>query len=109
MTDKSQIRVLAANIKKNPADSFSKFALALEFVKQDDLAKARLFFENIYEQDPGYVGVYYHLGKLYEQLNLLEKAARVYAEGMKIATTQKELRTLKELQEALAVLKMEMD
>ncbi|GAB5410741.1 MAG: hypothetical protein BalsKO_31060 [Balneolaceae bacterium] len=54
----SKISTLAARIKENPNDSFSKFALALELLNIDQTAKARVLFENIVNNDPNYVGVY---------------------------------------------------
>jgi Tfp pilus assembly protein PilF len=106
---KETIKQLARNIKEDPDDTFSKFALALEFTKQEDLKKARILFEDIYANDPEYVGLYYHLGKLYERLSLDPKARETFLEGIEIASRQKELRTEKELKEALAQLEAEMD
>lgn len=100
---------LAANIKSDPDDSFSKFALALEFLKDEDQQKARLLFEDIYQNDPDYVGVYYHLGKLYEQYQEVEKALTVYDEGIAVASTQQEKRTLSELKEARSILEIELE
>ena len=51
----SKIKKLAGYIKKNPEDSFSKFALALEFLKEDQINKARILFEDIEKNDPCYV------------------------------------------------------
>jgi Tfp pilus assembly protein PilF len=101
--------VLARNIKANPDDSFSKFALALEFLKQDEIKKAQILFENIYTNNPKYVGVYYHLGKLYERLDRADDAKQMYTEGIEVAVNQKEKRTLKELKEALAELNAELE
>ncbi len=108
-TNSSIIKKLAANVKANPDDSFSKFALALEFLKQGDMKKARLFFEDIYEKDPDYVGVYYHLGKLYERTEQFKKATKMYEEGIKIAAAQNEKRTLSELKEAQTTFKIEQE
>lgn len=104
MPPSNKIKTLARNIKADPSDSFSKFALALEFLKQDELPRAKILFENVYENDPDYVGVYYHLGKLYERLDQPKNAQRMYAEGIEVATKQKEKRTVKELNEAHAEL-----
>ena len=82
----SKIPTLAARIKKNPNDSFSKFALALELINIDQPTKAQLLFENIQDNDPNYVGVYYHLAKLYTEINENKKALETYKEGIKIAT-----------------------
>jgi len=106
---KSKIKQLARQIKSNPEDSFSKFALALEFKKQQNFNNAGILFEDILENDPGYVGVYYHLAKLYEERGQLNDAQKLYQRGIKIADKQDERRTKKELSEALLNLKTEID
>lgn len=108
-SDKSKIKRLAWQIKNNPGDSFSKFALALEFRKQDEYKKARILFEDILESDPDYVGVYYHLGKLYEALDRLSDSKELYERGIEIADKQNKSRTKSELNEALMQLEIEMD
>lgn len=107
--DKSKIKQLARQIKHNPGDSFSKFALALEFRKEGEFKKARILFEDILSSDPEYVGVYYHLGKLYEALDRLSDAKELYQKGIKVADTQNEARTKSELEEALTQLENEME
>lgn len=103
------IRKLATYVKKNPDDSFSKFALALEFKKQGEYKRSRMFFEDILQKDPEYVGVYYHLGKLYEMMDQLADAKKMYKQGITIADSQREDRTKSELEEALAQLEIEPD
>jgi Tfp pilus assembly protein PilF len=105
----SKIKQLARQIKNNPGDSFSKFALALEFRKEGELKKARILFEDILSSDPNYVGVYYHLGKLYEVLDRLNDAQHLYQKGITIANKQDKQRTEKELNEALEQLEIEME
>ena len=104
-----KVKQLASYIKENPNDSFSKFALALEFRKDGEFKKARILFEDILSSDPDYVGVYYHLGKLYEVLDRMNDAKELYEKGIDIADEQNETRTKKELKEALQQLKMEME
>ncbi|HKK45513.1 MAG TPA: tetratricopeptide repeat protein [Balneolaceae bacterium] len=108
-SDKSKIKQLARQIKENPSDSFSKFALALEFRKQGEFKKARILFEDILESDPDYVGVYYHLGKLYEVLDRPKDALDLYKNGIDVAKKQKEVRTKSELEEALKQLETELE
>ncbi|HET6528548.1 MAG TPA: tetratricopeptide repeat protein [Balneolaceae bacterium] len=107
--DQSKIKQLARQIKANPRDSFSKFALALEFRKQGNLKKTRILFEDILAADPDYLGIYYHLGKLYETLDRAADAQKLYKTGIKIASKQKEARTKLELGEALHQLEMEFE
>jgi Tfp pilus assembly protein PilF len=104
----SKIKKLANYIKNNPNDSFSKFALALEFLKDDQLKKARILFEDIQDKDPEYDGVYYHLGKLYERNGRQEDAMAVYKKGVQVAANNKHKRNVQELKEALAELEIEM-
>jgi Tfp pilus assembly protein PilF len=105
----SKIKQLARQIKRNPGDSFSKFALALEFRKEEQFKKARILFEDILSSDPDYVGVYYHLGKLYEILDRPDDAKKLYQKGITVADKQDEQRTEKELKEALQQLEIEME
>jgi len=103
------ISILAKAIKKNPEDTFSKFALALELLKIDSVEKAQLLFEAVLKQDPDYLGVYYHLGKLYQSRGLNKNALQLFKAGIKLAAEQNELRTKSELQEAIQQLRFEMD
>ncbi len=103
------IKQLAGFLKKNPNDTFSKFALALELLKLNEVSKARVLFESVLKQDPGYLGVYYHLGKLYEKNGRHEDAQKMYIQGIDLAKQQKNERTLLELKEALENLKIELD
>lgn len=105
----TKIKKLARYIKNNPEDSFSKFALALEFLKEDQHKKARILFEDIQRNDPEYDGVYYHLGKLYEGSGRLEEAREVYKKGVNVAAENGHERNAKELKEALAELEIELE
>lgn len=108
-SNNQKIRDLAASLKENPNDSFIKFALALELLKKDDVTKARILFESILKQDPDYVGVYYHLGKLYEQIGRPEDAQQMFTDGLGIARKQNDDRTTLELNEALESLNIELN
>ncbi|WP_234570623.1 tetratricopeptide repeat protein [Rhodohalobacter sp. 614A] len=102
-----KIRELAESLKKNPDDSFTKFALALELLKKDDVTKAKVLFESVLEQDPDYLGVYYHLGKLYERQSRFEEAKKLFTDGYKVAKEQQNERTALELKDALESLNFE--
>lgn len=107
--NRQKIRDLAESLKKNPKDSFTKFALALELLKKDDVSKARVLFESVLEQDPEYLGVYYHLGKLYERTGRLEDAQSMFTHGLKVARDQNDQRTELELIDALESLNLELN
>ncbi|MBO6523223.1 MAG: hypothetical protein JJ971_05305 [Balneolaceae bacterium] len=105
----SKIPTLAARVKENPNDSFSRFALALELLKINQVTKALVLFENIVNTDPGYVGVYYHLAKLYTEINENKKALNTYKEGIKIAEQANDQHAKSELQGALLALELELE
>lgn len=105
----SKIPTLAARIKANPNDSFSKFALALELLKIEQTSKAQLLFESIVDTDPGYIGVYYHLAKLYAEINENKKALNIYKKGIVMADQISDHHAKSELQGALLALELEME
>ena len=105
----SKISQLAKNIQQDPADTFSKFALALELLKADRVQKAQLLFEAILKQDPDYLGVYYHLGKLYQRRGMYNLAEEMFNKGIRVAEKRKESRTKSELSEALIQLQFEIE
>ena len=105
----SKISTLAQQIKKNPDDSFSKFALALELLKIDQKDRALSLFKNIQVADPDYVGVYYHLGKLYEELGKNNLALSCYKDGIAVTNRLKNLHAKSELQGVLINLEMELE
>lgn len=105
----SNIPKLAARIKENPGDSFSKFALALELLKTGDQQKALLLFENIIKTDPEYTGVYYHLAKLYTENGENKKAFDTYKKGIEVAEAARDQHAKSELQGALLNLELELE
>jgi Tfp pilus assembly protein PilF len=105
----SRIKTLAKAIKDHPEDSYYKFTLALEMLKIEEYSKARILFESIKENEPQYVGVYYHLAKLYVELGENKKALSTYKEGIETAESQNDLHSKSELAAALLNLEIEME
>ncbi|MCG8372747.1 MAG: hypothetical protein MI700_04410 [Balneolales bacterium] len=101
--------ILAKRIKENPQDSFSKFALALELLKINKTDNAKVLFESIIENDPNYVGVYYHLGKLHEQIGENNLARNAYKQGIEISDLLNDSHSKSELQSALMALELDID
>ena len=80
----NRIDKIKSFLADSPKDSFLTFALAKEHEKLGDKKQALKQYLKIVENDPNYVGTYYHLGKLYEQLEEYATAFQTYKEGMKI-------------------------
>ena len=97
----NRIDQLKEFLKTTPNDAFLQHALALEHIKKGEEQDAKILFENIINKEPGYVGSYYHLGKLLERINDNAAAVAVYKNGMKEAKLAKDNHSYNELQAAL--------
>lgn len=86
--------------KDDPNDPFLLYAVAMEYQKAQHLELALTFYEELIETHPDYVGTYYHLGKLYEQLKKTEEADACYQIGMKVARKVGDNHAYNELQSA---------
>jgi tetratricopeptide (TPR) repeat protein len=97
----SRLRQLLAYHDEEPSDPFTNFAIATEYRKQGDLARARAFLERLISDAPNYLGAYYHLGKLYEELSLPELAEQTYLKGAELAGKAHDVHARAELRSAL--------
>ena len=95
-----RIEKLKEFLLADPHDAFVKHALALEYIKLGDDSTARRYFEEILQRDPGYVGSYYHLGKLLERTGDPALAIEWYEKGMAAAKAAGQRHAYNELQAA---------
>jgi Tfp pilus assembly protein PilF len=96
----NRIEKLREFLKQDPGDSFVQHALALEYVKLGDDAGAQQLFEEILAREPGYIGSYYHLAKLFERKGDTESATKWYEKGMEQAKQAGENHAYGELRSA---------
>lgn len=97
----NRIEKLLEFLETNKDDSFLQHALALEYIKIGRDADARSLFETILDREPGYVGSYYHLGKLLERTGDKNLAMETYRAGMAEAKKASDRHSYNELQGAL--------
>jgi Tfp pilus assembly protein PilF len=95
-----RISKLQEFLKVNPSDSFVQHALALEYVKLGDDAKAKTLFENLLAVNENYIGSYYHLAKLLERTKETDGAIAVYEKGMQKAKAAGDNHAYSELRSA---------
>lgn len=81
----SRLEQLLQFHQESPDDSFVTFAIAKEYETGGDWDQALAYYLRLLETDPGYVGAYYHLGKLYERRGEWEAALRTFESGMTVA------------------------
>lgn len=99
--DKPRIDSLKEILAVDPQDSFTRYALGLEYVSQNKLELAKDTFEELKTLDPNYVATYYQLGKVYELLSDEQAARKVFEKGIYVARSQNDLHTKSELEQAL--------
>jgi Tfp pilus assembly protein PilF len=95
-----RIEKILEYLQKNPGDNFLRHALALEYIKKGEDEKARILFEDLLRENPGYVGSYYHLAKLLERNGDIAGAVSWYEKGMLAAKNAQDSHAYGELQGA---------
>lgn len=100
----NRIEILTGFLQDDPNDSFSRYALALEYVKIARNEDARREFETVRRNDPGYVATYLQLGQLYRTMGMEREAAQAFRDGIAVASKAGDSHTEGELQGALEAL-----
>lgn len=103
----SRLDQLLKFYNEDQSDPFILFALAKEYENLKETSKALEHFKLLEEQHPDYVGTYYHLAKLYEELDDVDAALSIYQKGIEIAESRKDHHALSELKNAKLNLELE--
>lgn len=99
--DKNKLEQLFRFLDMAPHDPFSIYSIAFEYYKSGVWDEALTYFQRLRKEHPEYIGTYYHLGKLWEQLDNYENAVETYESGISLAKKLKDFHSLGELQRAL--------
>ena len=97
----NRIEILKGFLNDNPNDSFSRYALALEYLKLGQNDEALREFEAVTKNDPQYVATYYQLGQLYQKLGQKHEAEKTFRTGISVASKAGDEHTRSELEAAL--------
>ena len=100
----NRLETLKSMVAQNPADSFSRYALALEYRNAGDLEAAIREFLSLIADNPEYTAAYYHGGQALERSGRPEEAREVYRKGIEITTRKGDLHSRSEIQAALDLL-----
>jgi tetratricopeptide (TPR) repeat protein len=84
-------------LESSPNDAFLLFAIAKEYEGAGALEEALKHYLQLRQTTPQYVGLYYHLGKLYEKMGQLDNANETYKTGMAVAKSEKDTHAYNEL------------
>lgn len=103
----NRLELLLGMLEEQPRDPFLFFAIAKEHEKGGDYSAALDWFSQLRAHNPGYTGLYFHLGKLHERLEDPEAARAVYEAGIHFCRQAGDQHALSELQGALMNLDIE--
>jgi Tfp pilus assembly protein PilF len=97
----SRLEILRNMVAENPANTFARYGLAMEYVKAGSLEAAVAEFQQILATDPQYSAAYFHGGQTLEKMGKLEEARDYYRRGVAAA---RDPHARSELQAALDIL-----
>lgn len=97
--NRERINQLEHFLKEDPNDTFSRYALALEY-RQTDAACAEAHFNELLQHHPEYLPTYYHAASFFAELGRTEIAAAIYQKGIELARRQQNQHALRELSTA---------
>lgn len=101
MTPEQRIQSFRAFVAKNPDDAFARYSLAMALRSAGLGADAAAEFEELRRRRPEYVPAYLMLGQTLEALGRDADAAKVYEDGIAVATRTNDMHARSELGQAL--------
>lgn len=107
MASEQRIAKLKDLLQNDPHDSFSRYALALEYNGMGDPYAAIDELKELIKQNAKYVAAYHQLGQLYGKLNKTSEAKKIYRKGIDVATEMEETKEIAEMREELEELEDE--
>lgn len=82
-------------------DAFLLYATAIEYESLQEFDKAAEYFEKLHLQFPDYLALYYQYGLFLHKQSQSERAISILTEGISLAESTKQHKTLNELRQAL--------
>jgi predicted Zn-dependent protease len=105
MTRREKLQELLA---QDPNDSFTRYAIGLEFAKEKNFEEAIRVLTELIKADPEYIPSYYMLASYYRETEARDEALATYKLGIAKARSVRDLHAASELEAALDELEDEM-
>jgi len=97
----NRLEALRALVEQNPADSRTRYMLAMELAGQGCYEEAVRHFEILLAGDADYVAAYYQGGQALEKLRQPDRARALYERGIEACRRTGNAHAREELQAAL--------
>jgi tetratricopeptide (TPR) repeat protein len=82
---KDRLESLLKFLEQDPNDTFTKYAIALEYSSRKNYDDAIIHLESIINTDKDYMAAYQQLGKILAITNNKEKSIEIYKQGVAVA------------------------
>lgn len=99
--DTTRLDKLQKSLAVNPQDPFTRYLVALEFVKLNRTDEALGHFRQLLAEHAAYVPTYYQYARVLEATGRVAEAVAVYREGVRVARHAGDMHAASELQAAL--------
>ncbi len=100
----NRLEILKQMVAQDPANSFARYGLAMEYANTGDLAQAVIEFENVVAGNANYSAAYYHGGQALEKLGRVDEARAFYEKGIEATRRSGDAHTRAEIEAALSLL-----
>ena len=103
----ARLGALKQLLDKDPNDSFTRYALAMEYQSRGEPETAITYLKEVMRRDASYIPAYHLLGQIYAKLNRTQEAKNIYRMGIEAADAAGDLHARREMTEELEELEDE--
>jgi tetratricopeptide (TPR) repeat protein len=95
----SRLEALKKFLEQDPADAFTRYAIALEYASLNNYPEAIAGMEELIVLDPNYVPAYHQLGNFYKHIGNINEALKILEKGIEHAAQTGDRHAQSEMQE----------
>ena len=97
----SRLESLQRFLEDDPADAFTHYAIALEYISMNNIPDAIDKFGEVITLDPNYVPAYHQLGLLLLRQNRIDEGKIILEHGIEVARLTGDAHAQSEMEEAI--------
>ena len=101
MEEKSRLEQFKEFVALDPTDSFSRFALAMEYMALPDFEEAIRQFQEVIKMDPNYSAAYFQAAIASQRAEKLQQAREFLQTGIRVAQEKGDLHARDEMKAVL--------
>lgn len=102
--EKSRLEQFKEFVEMDPTDTFSRYALAMEYMGEAKYEEAVLHFQEAIRLDPGYSAAYFQAGLASHKAGKIEEAKTFLRNGIEAAVKKGDWHARDEMQDTLDLL-----